>query len=104
FGITSKLIATVFGLCGFAVAILAGLGAGNSAPQVLGTALVCMVVCQLTGLAAGAVGERVVNEHLDTYRKKNPLPTMGEAGVESAGSDGLTGSSGESSPPIGQNS
>jgi hypothetical protein len=93
FGVTSKLIATAFGLCGFAVAIIAGLGAGNSASKVLATALVCMVVCQLTGLAAGAVGQHVISEHLDAYRKKNPLPTLGEE----AGNN-------PSSPPIEQNS
>jgi hypothetical protein len=93
FGVTSRLIATAFGLCGFAVAIIAGLGAGNSASRVLATALVCMIVCQVTGLAAGAVGERVINEHLDAYRKKNPLPIFGEeAGAE------------QSSPPNEQNS
>jgi LytS/YehU family sensor histidine kinase len=69
FGVTTKLIATAFALCGFIVAIIAGLSAGNSAGQVLSTAIVCMIGCQFAGLLAGAIGERTVHEHLSSYRK-----------------------------------
>jgi hypothetical protein len=73
FGVTTKLIATAFALCGFAVAVLAGLGAGNSSAQVLSTALISMMVCQAAGLGVGAVGERIVHEHMQRYRAGHPL-------------------------------
>jgi tetrahydromethanopterin S-methyltransferase subunit C len=94
-GVTSKLIATALGLCGFAVAILAGLAAGNDTARILTTAIVCMIICQFAGLAVGILGERVVSEHLETYRKQHPIP--GAAGEPSAPLS-------KSSPPLEQNS
>ena len=73
FGVTTKLIAATFALCGFAVAVLAGLSAGNSAARVLATALVSMVACQCAGLIVGCIGERVVSEHMETYRRANSI-------------------------------
>ena len=86
------MIATTFALCGFAVAVIAGLAAGNAAAHVLTTALICMMVCQAAGLAAGAIGERVVGEHLRGYRANHRI-----AATESAGHS-------KTSPPDPQNS
>jgi hypothetical protein len=73
FGVTTKLIAATFALCGFAVAVLAGLSAGNSASRVLTTALVSMVVCQFAGLIVGFIGERVVSDHMESYRREHSI-------------------------------
>ena len=73
-GITTKLIATAFALCGFAVAVVAGLAAGNSAQRVLTTALVSMILCQLMGLLVGIVGERTAIEYVQAYKREHPLP------------------------------
>jgi hypothetical protein len=64
----AKTIASVFALAAFAVAIIAGLSAGNTPARVLGTALAAMLVCHIMGLVVGAVGERVVIEHLNQVR------------------------------------
>jgi putative Mn2+ efflux pump MntP len=73
-GITTKLIAAAFALCGFTVAVVAGLAAGNSAQRVLTTALVSMILCQITGLLVGVVGERTVIEYVQTYKRAHPIP------------------------------
>jgi hypothetical protein len=73
-GITTKLIATAFALCGFTVAVVSGLAAGNSAQRVLGTALVSMILCQITGLLVGIVGERTVIDYLQNYKRDHPIP------------------------------
>jgi hypothetical protein len=67
------VIATILALSGFAVAIIAGLAAGNTPTRVLGAALACMLICHLVGLGVGAVGERVVNDYLDAHRAANPV-------------------------------
>ncbi len=61
----AKVIASVFALAAFAVAIIAGLAAQNTPARILGTALVGMFVCHVTGLCVGAIGERVVMDHLN---------------------------------------
>ena len=78
-GVPAKLIATTFALCGFAVAVVAGLAAGNPSTRVLFTALVSMVICQVLGAAAGAIGERIVHEHVSTYRAGRPVPEFRSA-------------------------
>lgn len=64
----AKVIACVFALAAFAVAIIAGLSAGNGAARVLGSALAAMVVCHILGLVIGAIGQRIVTEHLQNAR------------------------------------
>jgi hypothetical protein len=71
------MIASGFGLAGFAVAIIAGLTAGNSSERTLAVALVSMCVCHLVGLGVGAIAERMVEEHMDRYRSTRPLEVPG---------------------------
>jgi uncharacterized protein involved in response to NO len=61
-----KVIACVFALAAFAVAIIAGLSAGNSAARVLGSALAAMFICHIMGLVIGTIGHRVVTDHLSS--------------------------------------
>lgn len=72
-GKPGRLIAATFALAGFAVAVVAGLGAGNPSARVLGVAIVAMIVCRAIGAVAGAIGERVVREHVDSYRASHPV-------------------------------
>jgi hypothetical protein len=67
----AKVIASIFALAAFAVAIVAGLAAGNTPARVLGTAVGAMVVCQVLGQLVGAVGEWVVNEHVTSERNRH---------------------------------
>ena len=63
---TSKMVATAMGLAAFAIAILAGLYAGNPTITILGNAVLCMVACHIVGLFIGSIGERVVREHVES--------------------------------------
>lgn len=90
------------GLTGFAVAIIAGLAAGNSPARVLFAAIVSMLVCQIVGLGLGWVLGRVAREHVEAYRRANPIPVIDNAdNVENAGktvsTDGAGGSAGPAS-------
>jgi hypothetical protein len=78
-GVTTKLVATAFALCGFTVAVVSGLAAGNSAARVLTTALVSMMICQITGLLVGIVGERTVSDYVQRYKLEHPLPGASRA-------------------------
>ncbi len=68
----SHAVAGAFGLTGFAVAGIAGMAAGNSAGRVLLTSVAAMVACNLIGGAMGGIFERLVEKHLDEYRRKHP--------------------------------
>jgi hypothetical protein len=69
----TKLIAAALALSAFAIAILAGLAAGNPAPRILSQAIVCMLACQVIGWGVGLAGERVVAEHLESIRAPRPV-------------------------------
>ena len=73
-GVPTKVIAAIFALAGFAVAVIAGLAAGNASSRVLVCALTGMLVCHMLGLGVGAIGERIVSDHLGTYRAGRPVP------------------------------
>ena len=65
---TGRLIAGCFALAAFAVAIVAGLGAGHDAAQVLLRATIAMMLCYPVGLVAGMVCERVMRSHVESLR------------------------------------
>lgn len=84
---TSKVIASSLALTAFVVAVTAGLFAGNPATTILINALVSTVVCQMLGLAIGAIFERVANDAVESYQQRNPVPDIEEAAdLGSAGS------------------
>lgn len=72
-GTPDKLIASSFGLAGFAIAIVAGMAAGNPSGRVLTVAIVSMIACHFVGLIAGSIGERVVDEYMVEYRAARPI-------------------------------
>lgn len=71
---STRQIASAAGLAGFAVAVAAGLSAGNSSAVVLTNAILAMVVCNFVGLLAGSIGMHVVREHAASLR---PAPGAG---------------------------
>lgn len=61
----SRVIASIFALTGFVVALVAGAAAGNRALSVVLNALLAMLVCQVVGSIAGAVLARVGQGHVN---------------------------------------
>lgn len=84
-GTVRRLSAGVMGLAGFAVAMLAGLQAGNETGRVIVAALVSMVACHIAGIVLGLLIERVVEEHKRTLNAP-PEQSGGAVDVEKKGS------------------
>jgi cation transporter-like permease len=61
----AKVIASTMGLAGFAVALLAGLGADNPTESILGRAIISLLVCHVVGYALGVVGESAIRRAVD---------------------------------------
>lgn len=85
-----KVIAFVFAITAFALAIFVGMAAGDSAEAVLGRALLVLFVCHLIGLAIGGAITHVLNEYLRKYEAEHPIPDVvpvkNSNGAEPAGS------------------
>lgn len=84
FEVSSKVVATAMGLAGFAIAVIAGLHAGNPTATILTNAILCMVACQFVGLFIGSVGERVVREHVASMHEASAGGAAGGVGVSGA--------------------
>ncbi len=84
-GSPDRLIASSFGLGGFAVAIVSGMAVGNPTGRILTVAIISMIACHILGLIAGAVGEKVVNDYIVQYRAARPLggPTVASSETSS---------------------
>ncbi len=80
----TRVISTAFGLAGFAVAVLAGLVAGNEPSTVLVRAILALFVCNLLGMAIGAVADVVIRDHVDRYMADNPIPEVPQPGRPSS--------------------
>jgi hypothetical protein len=76
-GTPARLIASCFGLSGFAVAVVAGMASGNEGSRILVVALCSLIVCHIVGLAAGLIGESIVNEYMKNYRDARPVLGQG---------------------------
>ena len=83
-GVPTKLIGAVCGQCAFAMAIVAGLSAGNPAETVIGRAIVAMLCVQLVGVLCGWIAERSVNDAVRRYRDTRPIPEVKTRGAEAA--------------------
>lgn len=80
------IIGAIVALTGFAVAVLAGLGAGVEPSTVLLRAMLAMGACYIVGMGVGVVLARVVREHVELHQRNNPIPDSGVgAGVETPG-------------------
>ena len=92
-GIAARTIAGIFALAAFAVAVLAGLSAGNAAVLVLSRAIIAMLICYPVGLAVGLVAQRLVQDHIDSHRAANPA-------ADSTGDDDEPGADNEDGEEI----
>lgn len=100
-----QVVGAISALCGFAVALIAGMAAGNPADTVILRALVAMFVCALVGRAVGAAGFAAIRSHIETFREANPVPEPaprpGEIVVDEAEPEGdviEVGPAGEAEP------
>lgn len=83
----SRVIASVFALAAFIVALAAGVLAGNEGSVILTRALLAMIVCQLLGMFAGMAVEHVVGQHVHRYQVEHPAPDIvvqGDAEVKTS--------------------
>ena len=69
----SKLIPAVMALSGFALALVAGMAARNTAITTLWRALLAMAVCYFVGLALAAVARYAIREHVELYKADHPI-------------------------------
>lgn len=72
----AKSIAAIFGLTGFAVAVVSGLASGGDASTTLSRALIVLPICFAVGLLAGWAIRAAVMEHVGDYRDVNPIPSV----------------------------
>lgn len=85
----TKVIAGSLGLTAFAIAVVAGMAAGNQSAEILVRALISMMLCYVLGLVLGAIGEHTMDEHVRQYiaarpvkKFSEPIMEVGEAGEE----------------------
>jgi len=67
----TRHISVIFALCAFAIALIAGLAAGNPAEHIVGRAVVAMLVCQIMGVIIGRVAQAVIDEHVEQHRAEH---------------------------------
>lgn len=89
----ANVIAGIFGLSAFLVAIIAGVAAGNPASDILAPALAAMVVLYLVGMWVGASVERIASAYIEGMTvpsKKSTIDSV-ENPVQTADSSASTG-------------
>jgi hypothetical protein len=65
----SAFIAGAFGVLGFVISIMAGLGAGNSVEATLLRGLLCAGICYVVGYFVGIMAQQVALEHAQHVAK-----------------------------------
>jgi hypothetical protein len=70
----TSVVAGVFALASFTVALLAGLLGGNDMAVILVRAIIAMVVCYPVGMMAGALLSKVIEDGLRDHAIANPIP------------------------------
>ena len=80
----SKIIATCFALGCFACAMVVGVLAGNSANTIIMRAMFVMFPAWIVGRVVGGIAERVIIEHIDQYKRANPIPDDHQALVDAS--------------------
>lgn len=91
------MIGACTGLCGFVIAIIAGLSAGNPTDVILSRALIAMICTFFTGLAVGALAEHAFGAGLEALRAAAPP----EATVQGSAPGSSTNPNGAASTPPG---
>ena len=71
--VPGRIIASFLALAAFAVAITAGLAAGNPVATTLWRALLAMAGGYVIGRIIGYVAQRAVHQHIEQYKQDHPL-------------------------------
>jgi putative Mn2+ efflux pump MntP len=87
-GMATKTIAVSLALTAFAVAVVAGLMAGNPAAHVLKVALFSMIVCHVVGVFVGMISEHAVSDYIAQVQRANPIPDVAKELERSLGDVG----------------
>lgn len=58
---------------------MVGVGAGNSATTIVWRATFVMVLAWFVGWVVGAIAQKTIEDHLQSYRLKHPIPENGSA-------------------------
>ncbi len=78
----AKVIAGSLGLTAFAIAVVAGLAAGNEPTEILLRALSSMMACYVLGMVLGAIGQHTIEEHVHQYIVARPIKKFSEPVME----------------------
>jgi putative Mn2+ efflux pump MntP len=70
-GAASKAVAGCFALAAFAVAVVAGIAAGNPPTSILIRALMAMLICYPLGMMIGLVCQHVIEQHIKAEARAN---------------------------------
>jgi len=70
----TSVVAGIFALSAFTVALLAGLLSGNELMVILVRAIMALIVCYPVGLLAGALLSNVMEAGLRSHALLNPVP------------------------------
>jgi hypothetical protein len=85
--IPSRIIATCFALVSFAAAVAVGMAVDNPISTIIWRATLIMLACWLVGRLFGGLLERVVREHVDEYKRANPIPPLDLSVLDRSASD-----------------
>ena len=87
----TSVVAGVFALAAFLVALLASALGGNELGVILLRALLALIICYPVGMMAGALLSRVIEDALRDHAQSHPVPLesteqLADAPAQSAGS------------------
>lgn len=68
------MVAGVFALAAFTVALVAGLFGGNEMMTILVRAVIAMIVCYPVGMIAGALFSKIIADGVRDHALTNPVP------------------------------
>lgn len=77
-GGSAKIVASCVGLTGFAVAMIAGVGADNPLDITITRALLSMLVCTITGAIVGAAADVAMSGAIEQLHRTGGNPTSSE--------------------------
>ncbi|MFN0133273.1 MAG: hypothetical protein ACKVW3_12205 [Phycisphaerales bacterium] len=83
-GVSARVMAAIFALSAFAIAVISGMAVGNPTQVVIRQALVSLAVCFVVGVAIGLVFEQVVSEHVERCKSVPKGAGTGESPVVKA--------------------
>lgn len=69
---TGRVIAGLFALAAFGVAVISGLASDNPASSVLSRALMAMFMSYPVGWIVGMICQHVIDDHLKIHKEANP--------------------------------